>query len=174
MSGDERIPARQERWEETVTTRLPKLLEELLDSEVYGLTHDRKPPPEQYGVYLFTERGQPRYVGRVGLTDRSKRAKKKFSSFRTRLRGHTRARHSEGTYAYARAVRAFRRRKLPLAATRAGNCVNDEFMDEFRHQCERVRNMGFQVVEIKDNRLAAVFEVYAASALGLQQSFAVS
>ena len=34
--------------------------------------------------------------------------------------------------------------------------------------------MGFQVVEITDNRLAAVFEIYAASALGLKgQTFAV-
>jgi hypothetical protein len=47
-------------------------------------------------------------------------------------------------------------------------------MDEFRRQCLRVRRMGFQVVEIDDNRLAAVFEIYAVAALGLRQSFAVS
>jgi hypothetical protein len=35
--------------------------------------------------------------------------------------------------------------------------------------------MDFQIVEIADNRLAAVFEIYAATALGLSdQTFAVS
>jgi hypothetical protein len=48
-------------------------------------------------------------------------------------------------------------------------------MDEFRRQCERVARMDFQVVEITENRLAAVFEIYAAAALGLRhQTFAVS
>jgi hypothetical protein len=37
-----------------------------------------------------------------------------------------------------------------------------------------VEQMGFQVVEINDNALAAVFEIYAATVLGLPQSFAVS
>lgn len=160
-----------------MATQLPDLLTVLLDSEAYGLTNGRELPPDKvrYGVYLFSELGKPRYVGRVGLTERSKRVGKGFSSFRTRLRGHTRPRHSEGTYAYARAAKQFRRKKLPLAETRKANCENPEFMAEFRRQCERVRRMDFQVVEITDNKLAAVFEIYAATVLGLRdQTFAVS
>jgi hypothetical protein len=34
---------------------LPEMLAELLASEVYGI--DRRPPKDQRGVYLFTERG---------------------------------------------------------------------------------------------------------------------
>ena len=90
------------------------------------------------------------------------------------MRGHTRPRHNEGTYAYSRAVRAFRRKQLPLAKTRKANCEDPAFMEEFRRQCERVRAMDFQVVGIDDDRLAAVFEVYAATVPGLRQSFAVS
>lgn len=169
------ITGRENQWQTEVTRQLPLLLTELLDSPVYGLGDSRDLPPTSYGVYLFSERGRPRYVGRVGLTERSKRAGKGFSNFRTRLRGHVRPRHNEGTYAYARTVRSVRRKRLPLAATRKANCDNSEFMDEFRRQCERVARMDFQVVEITENRLAAVFEIYAAAALGLRhQTFAVS
>jgi hypothetical protein len=174
---DPKIRDREGRWSKEVTKQLPVLLTKLLKSEVYGLGKGHDLPPEnvRYGIYLFSEKGKPRYVGRVGLTERSKRAGKTFSSFRTRLRGHTRARHSEGTYAYARTVKHFRRKGLPLAGTRKANCEDSKFQEEFRHQCELVRNMDFQIVEITDNRLAAVFEIYAATALGLRdQTFAVS
>ncbi len=175
--NDPKIRERENRWGEQVTRQLPELLTQLLNSPVYGLGNGRELPPveQRYGVYLFSERGRPRYVGRVGLTDRSKRAGKMYSSFRTRLRGHVRPRHNQGTYAYARTVKHFHTKKLPLAGTRKANCEDPEFMAEFQRQCERIRRMDVQVVEITDNRLAAVFEVYAATALGLDgQTFAVS
>lgn len=112
--------------------------------------------------------GEASLCRRVGSTERSKLAGKGHSSFRTRLRSHARPRHNEGTYAYARTVRAFRRKRLPLAETRKANCEDPAFMEEFRRQCERIRAMGFQVAEITDDRVAAVFEVYAAAVLGLR------
>lgn len=173
--SDPGIIGRERQWNSEITKQLPKLLTQLLDSPIYGLDEDRDLPPATYGVYLFSERGKPRYVGRVGLTERSKHAGKKFSSFRTRLRGHVRPRHNEGTFAYARTVRSFRRKKLPLAGTRKANCADPRFMAEFRRQCERIARWDFQVVEITDNRLAAVFEIYVATVLGLRhQTFAVS
>jgi|GEM_PF-1607019 len=172
---DSGIIARERQWDAEITKQLPDLLTQLLESPIYGLGEDRDLPPATYGVYLFSEGGKPRYVGRVGLTERSKRAGKKFSNFRTRLRGHIRPRHNEGTYAYARTVRSFHRKKKPLARTRKENCADPEFMVEFRRQCERIARWDFQVVEITDNRLAAVFEIYAATVLGLRhQTFAVS
>jgi hypothetical protein len=62
----------------------------------------------------------------------------------------------------------------PPAPTRKGNCDDREFIAEFRRQCSLVRDMGMRVVEINDNKPAAVFEIYAATVLGLLQSFAVS
>ena len=173
---DPKVLAREAAWAEDVTGWLPVLLDTLLSCEVYGFGDGRQLPPAnvRYGVYLFSEKGKPRYVGRVGLTERSRLAGKGHSSFRTRLRSHTRPRHNEGTYAYSRAVRAFRRKHRPLAETRKANCEDPAFMEEFRRQCERVRAMDFQVVGITDDRLATVFEVYAATVLGLRQSFAVS
>jgi len=47
-------------------------------------------------------------------------------------------------------------------------------MTEFRRQCSIVADMGVRVVKINDNKLAAVFEIYGATVLGLPQSFAVS
>jgi hypothetical protein len=173
---DPKIHQREDRWNERVAQQLPGLLTRLLNSPIYGLGDGRELPPVEprYGVYLLSERSRPRYVGRVGLTDRSKRAGKAYSSFRTRLRGHVRPRHNQGTYAYALAVKHFHAKKLPLAGTRKANCEDPEFMVEFQRQCERIRRMDIQVVEITDNRLAAVFEIYAATALGLGQTFAVS
>src|SRR4051794_28623450 len=112
------ISTRERRWEAEITKQLPDLLTQLLESPIYGLGKNHDLPPATYGVYLFSERGKPRYIGRVGLTERSKRAGKKNSNFRTRLQGHVRPRHNEGTYAYARTVRGFRRKKRPLAGTR--------------------------------------------------------
>lgn len=85
--SDPRIAARESQWDEEVAKQLPDLLIRLLNSPIYGLGKGRDLPPAAYGVYLFSEKGKPRYVGRVGLTERSKRAGKKFSNFRTRLRG---------------------------------------------------------------------------------------
>jgi hypothetical protein len=173
--SDPKIAAREGQWDKEIAKQLPDLLTHLLNSPIYGLVKDRDLPPAAYGVYLFSEKGKPRYVGRVGLTERSKRAGRKFSNFRTRLRGHVRPRHNEGTYAYARTVRSFHRKGLPLAGSRKANCADPDFMEEFRHQCERIAGWDFQVVEINDNRLAAVFEIYAATVLGLRhQTFAVS
>lgn len=172
---DPAISDLQARWERDVSRRLPELLAQLLESPVYGLTQDRPLPPEKYGICLFIdERGTPQYVGRVGLTERSRRAGRGFSNFRMRVRGHTYASHNSGTFAYFRTCEAFRSRGQPLAERRADNCADAAFMSEFRHQCSLVREMGVRVVEINDNKLAAVFEIYAATVLGLPQSFAVS
>jgi hypothetical protein len=166
---------RQKAWDREVTSELPGLLRQLLDSPVYGLTRDRPLPPEQHGIYLLIDdAGAPQYVGRVGLTDRSRRAGKRFSSFRTRVRGHAVARHNSGTYAYARTCEHFRSQGRPLATTRKETCDDPEFMEEFRRQCGLIRDMGVHVIAIDDNKVAAVFEIYAATVLGLPQSFAVS
>jgi hypothetical protein len=173
---DPRIADRQRRWDEQITAQLPELLTKLLESPIYGAAPDRTKPPKAYGVYLFSERGKPCYVGRVGLTERARRAGKGFSNFRTRLNGHTsrRAQPNEATYAYTLTCEVFRGRGIALAQTRAANRDNPAFKEEFVRQIERVTEMDFQVVEITDDRLAAVFEVYAATVLGLHQSFAVS
>jgi hypothetical protein len=47
-------------------------------------------------------------------------------------------------------------------------------MEHFRKQCQRVKAMEFRVVEIDDDRLAVVFEVYASAILKTENSWATS
>jgi hypothetical protein len=113
------LEARQRRWQADVTDQLPALLAHLLSAEDCSGS-----PPRTHGVYLFSERGKPMYVGRTGKTERSIAKGRRHSNFRTRRAAHTHARHNEGTYAYrlaldsfADAGRAGERRELPTAPT---------------------------------------------------------
>jgi hypothetical protein len=63
---------------------LPEMLAELLASEVYGI--DRRPPKDQRGVYLFTDRGKHLYVGRTGITARLRAGGGPVSTVRTAAR----------------------------------------------------------------------------------------
>ena len=114
------------------------------------------------------------YVGRTGRTERSIEKGRGHSNFRTRRAAHTHARHNEGTYAYRLALDRFADAGGIRAATRAANCANPDFMEHFQKQCHRVKRMEFRVVEIDDDRLAAVFEVYAATVLKTENSWATS
>ena len=164
------IVSRQADWEAEVSVKLPVLLSDLLHCQDCADS-----PPKSHGVYLFSDHGTPMYVGRTGRTERSIAANKvSHSNFASRRRGHITPRHTSGTYAYRLAVAAFAERKKPLAGTREANSQDTEFMAEFRSQCERVKAMEFRVVEITDDKLAAVFEVYAATVLKTKNSWATS
>ncbi len=167
------ISAAQKSWDREVTSRLPQLLEELLGSERYGRDN---PPPQKYGVYLFVDGDRPMYVGRVGLTERSRRNGTRYSSFRTRLQGHRTASHSKGTWAFRRTIKVLEAEGIKLPKTRAAKGQDKRFTLEFKKQCEKIAKMDFLIVTLDENedKLSAVFEVYAAHALGLDQSFAVS
>ena len=67
---------------------LPDMLQLLMESDVYDRSH--RPPADQRGVYLFTEAGRHLYVGRTGITTRTRRAGTTPStSFRARFDQHT-------------------------------------------------------------------------------------
>ena len=48
---------RKQAWAE-VEAKLPGYLKALLVSDVFGRGPGRKPPPQEHGVYLFTEAGR--------------------------------------------------------------------------------------------------------------------
>jgi hypothetical protein len=70
-----------------MTERLGPMLDQLLGSTVYGREIKGRPTaPTTHGVFLFSEDGEPLYVGRTGKTERSVKAGKSSSSgFRARL-----------------------------------------------------------------------------------------
>jgi hypothetical protein len=82
------------------TDWLPEMLSELLASDVYGI--DRRPPKDQRGVYLFTERGKHLYVGRTGITARSRASGgPPITSFRHRFNQHTQPGRPPGAASFA-------------------------------------------------------------------------
>jgi len=152
-----------------VEAKLPGYLEALLASEVFGRGPDRKPPPRDHGVYLFTEAGRHLYVGRCGLTERAAKSAegKGHSNFRTRLAGHTRpsSAHNQASFAWRLAIEAVDGRFEGLPTTRAALERDGRFRQEFARQKERATQMDLRVVTIADNFESYVFEPYAALVL---------
>ena len=163
---DPDILARHEWWRENISRRLPELLDKLLSSDVYGMGGGHAEPPNTYGVYLFSSLERHEYVGRTGLTERTRLSGgKSYSGFANRLKGHLTATHNSGSWAYKRTCASFREAGHPLARSRDKNCANREFMEAFRAEIEVIRAMEFRVVAIDSELLSAVLEMYAATVL---------
>jgi hypothetical protein len=160
-------PAREKDWVEVIE-KLPRHLEALLGSDVFGRGAGREPPPRDHGVYLFTEAGRHLYVGRCGLTERAARKGTGHSNFRTRLAGHTRpsSGHNQATFAWRLTVEAVEGRWEDLPTTRLALGCDSRFLQEFIRQKERVTAMEFRGVAIADDFESYVFEPYAALMLG--------
>lgn len=95
---DPNILARQESWQENINLQMPELLDMLLSSDVYGIGDQHSKPPNTYGVYLFSSPERHEYVGRTGLTERTKLSGgKSYSGFANRLKGHLTATHTSGS-----------------------------------------------------------------------------
>lgn len=177
----ERVEQRVAEWDE-ITRALPDLLEQLLSSPAYGLRDDRpNPSSEQHGVYLFTEGGQHLYVGRTGLTERARLAGKPgSSSFLTRLTGHTERDPGSGSFAWRLTMEKALKEvdaglRDPLPNTRKLRVEDPGLLELFREQQRRVAAMDFRTVEINDERVSYVFELYAAWVLETPyNSFATS
>jgi hypothetical protein len=74
-------------WDE-LQRWLPEMLARLLSSEPFH--RENRPPDGQRGVYLFSEDGRHLYVGRTGITARTRRARiEPSTSFRSRFDQHT-------------------------------------------------------------------------------------
>lgn len=147
-----------------VEAKLPGYLEALIASDVFGRGPNRKPPPREHGVYLFSEAGRHLYVGRCGLTERAAKRGRGHSNFRTRLAGHTRpsSAHNQATFAWRLAVEAVDGKFEDLPTIRAELQQDGRFQREFVRQKARVSAMDFRVVTITDNFESYVFEPYAA------------
>lgn len=77
----------QEAWEE-FNRDLPRVVEELLAGEAYSASNP--PALAGRGIYLFSKGDEHHYVGRTGITTRSRKAEKEPStSFTARWDQHT-------------------------------------------------------------------------------------
>jgi len=167
------------RWRR-IEQSLPRHMETLLASEVYGRGPGRQAPPRAHGVYLFSRGRAPLYVGRTGLTERSARVGKPGSSnFRARLAGHTRpgSPHNSAPFAWRLALEAAEKEEwfATLPPGRRERAAHAKLDALFCTAKEKVTAMDFRVVAIPDDHEAYAFELYAAVTLETPyNSFATS
>ncbi len=142
-----------------IEQQLHPLLEALLAAPSYR--RGRKPAvPAVAGVYLFTEDGTHRYVGRTRNANR-------------RLGEHTRPSSPENSapFAFNIARRDAQDAGVEVAGPRKLVAARPEFEPFFKAAKERVRRMDFHVVEIQDPAVSTIFEVYASIALDTEGDF---
>lgn len=110
------------------------------------------------GVYLFSEAGQPLYVGRS-------------NDLRGRYGRHSRpgATHRQAAFAFQLArratgntVAAYRRG----SRSRTGLMLDQNFVAEFGRAKARIRAMEYRCVEEQDQNRQALLEIYCAVVLG--------
>lgn len=154
-----------EAWE-LLTKWLPTMLSELLASEVFG--YGRKPPSDERGVYLFSEAGEHLYVGRTGITARSRASgEPPITSFRHRFDQHTQMGRPPGAAALAHRLTrvAAAEQGVPIVPkwwkhrSGEGKPVYEVFCDAKA----RVASMEFRKVAFNDDLMgvrSSVAEIY--------------
>ena len=108
------------------------------------------------GIYLFSERGHPLYVGRT-------------RNLRNRLASHCHRSHYTATFAFllARDKTRLRRASYQASGSRADLLKNNaEFAAAFDAARERIAEMDVRVVEEADPVRQAVLEIYVAVVSG--------
>jgi len=133
---------------------LPHMLSDLLGSEVYGI--DNRPPKGQRGVYVFTERGKHLYVGRTGITARSRAGGgPPITSFRHRFDQHTQPGRPPGAASFANRLmrKAAKRRGIEIPGDWWKNrkAEGAEACGLFRAAKTRIGAMECRVVAFDDD-----------------------
>jgi hypothetical protein len=141
-------------WEELVEW-LPKMLQELLESDVFDRLN--RPPSDRRGVYLFSEHGRHLYVGRTGITARS-RARvdvPPITGFRHRYDQHIQPGRPPGASSFARRLTLERAAELGLVVPndwwkhRAKRAT--ELYEIYKEEKRRIGAMQCRVVSFEDD-----------------------
>jgi len=160
---------------------LPAMLQQLLTSEVFHV--GCRPPMDQRGIYLFSEAGQHLYVGRTGITARSRvKGGEPITSFRHRFDQHIQPGRPPGASSFANRLMLENAAQLDLMVP--GNWWIDrqttaaEIYDLYRGVKTRIGAMECRVVPFEDDIKgirSTVAEVYAHVHLGtLYNDFSTS
>jgi hypothetical protein len=136
-----------------IEQQLPGLLDELEKAK----PHDPKKRPELQGVagvYLLTEEGVHRYVGRT------RNAWRRLGQHFWKSSGHNSA-----PLAFNIAKAKVNETGLDFAGTREELAAHPAFVPFFEEAKQRVAQMEFRIVELTDPVLSTIFEVYVSLAL---------
>jgi hypothetical protein len=147
-------PVKSEQDWQALLAWLPTMLSDLLASQVYGIDH--RPPRDQRGIYLFTHRGKHLYVGRTGITARSRASgRPPITSFRHRFDQHTQRGRPPGAAAFAkRLTLAAARRRGIAVPSKWWDTRHEEGAEVYRLFCaakKRIENMECRVVAFEDD-----------------------
>jgi hypothetical protein len=137
---------------------LPDLLDRLSSAPAKTVSeHEGEGIPETPGIYLFGEGVTPIYVGET-------------RNLRERLRQQTSpaSRENQASLAWRIALAAASDARHPVSGT-AKDIGADEQAEMFRSAKRRVAAMSVRFIELADPVTRAVFEVYAAQALGTDE-----
>jgi hypothetical protein len=137
-----------------VRDELPSLLKRLWAAPAEKRA-DHLHIPAVEGIYLFSERGRPIYVGQS-------------RDIRRRLGDHTRpsGTHYSASFAFLFAKYRARRAGINVDIPRARLTGHRRFNAIFKDAKRRVANMDVRFLPVKDPVRRTVFEVYASLALG--------
>lgn len=141
----------------TMVDALPELLDRLVGAPANTVT-GHNGIPERPGVYLFSDKVNPVYVGQT-------------RNLRSRLRQHTSstARENQAALAWRIALKEAAAAGHPVAGTRRQLEANPIVADHFTAAKSRVAAMDVRFIELDDPVTRTVFEVYAARALGTDE-----
>ncbi len=142
-----------------IERQLPSLLNALIAAPSFR--RGRRPAvPKMPGVYLFTEDGVHRYIGRTRNANR-------------RLGEHiqTSSPQNSAPFAFKMAKAEATREGVEFTGTRDEIAATPEFTPFFQAAKERIRAMDFRVIKVADPALSTIFEVYAAVVLETEGDF---
>lgn len=155
-----------ETWAD-LKTWLPAMLKQLLASEVFHV--ESRPPQDQRGIYLFSKRGQHLYVGRTGITARSRaQGGTPITSFRHRFDQHTQPGRPPGASSFANRLMLERAAELDVVVPgdwwAERTTTASEIYDVYKAAKTRIGAMECRVVSFADDVKgvrSTVAEVYA-------------
>ncbi len=155
-----------ETWDD-LTTWLPEMLTHLLASKIFHV--ECRPPQDQRGIYLFSESDEYLYVGRTGITARSRaKGRAPITSFRHRFDQHTQPGRTPGASSFANRLMLERASELDLEVP--ADWWNDrkasasDIYDLYKGAKNRIGAMEFRFVAFDDDIKgvrSTVAEVYA-------------
>lgn len=158
-------------WDE-FSEWLPTMLKQLLASEVFDLAN--RPPSDQRGVYLFSEEREDLYVGRTGITARS-RAKggEPITSFRHRFDQHTQQGRPPDASSFANRLMRRHAAEAGLVVPSGWWADRDTTAREiyalYKEQKKRIGTMECRVVPFDDDVKgvrSTIAEIYVHALLG--------
>ena len=136
----------------TIFDELDKLCQKLLKMKPVGRCFENSPKKDISGVYLFSEKENPVYVGRS-------------KNIRNRYNGHIYSSRDSASFAF---LLARDKTGQNEASNKSGSKTRKELMNDckfnkaFDEARQRIREMEFRYVEESDSIRQALLEIYCA------------